>query len=95
MQVRALKTCFHHGRRRQGAVFEYELAKGAKLPAWLEKAPDDAPEGQPAPKRAPKEKPVAMSELGKRGKKPVDDPKVLSEAAVSEPDGGTEAEFLK
>lgn len=100
MLVRAKKLGFNIGRRREGEVFEYAFPKNVKptkanLPDWVELAPAEAPEGPPKKTRAPKEKPVAMSEMNKGAKKPKDDPQVLSEVAVDEPEGGTEPEFLR
>lgn len=52
MEVRAKELCYHFGRRRPGAVFNYELAEGAKLPPWLEPVEQPAKPEEPKRKRA-------------------------------------------
>jgi hypothetical protein len=94
MKVKALKECFHIGFRCKGDVFEYgELAKGAKLPAWLERMPDDVPEQRAEVPKAERETPVAMSELTKARRRGKDNPQALSEVEQDDPD--LEPDFLR
>jgi len=89
MRVRALKECFHHGRRRKGEVFEYEPPEGGKFPDWLEEVPDTTPEGRPGPVPEPPEPQVALSEMTRQLSS--SDPTGSSEDA----DPGIEHEFLR
>lgn len=82
MKVRALKECFHGGRRRKGDVFEYVLAEGKKLPAWLEHVANSTPVARAEPGPADADKPISLSELGQAAPAPVSDPETLAQTGV-------------
>ena len=84
MRVRAKAVCFSGGgRRRQGAVFEYELKEGESLPKWLEPAPGAALQSED-PRVAEVPEPVALSEITKATASVPQDPQTLGQAGAGQ-----------
>ena len=93
MRVRAKRECFHLGRRRKGAVFEYDLPEGKSLPEWLEPAPGAALQNED-PRVVETPEPVALSEITKATATAPQDPRSLGEAgAGQEPEATDPAEL--